>query len=140
MVRLLLALALLCTTAHVTAQTKAGEPAAAGVAAERLPAGKVELTEGSVQFLDANRSARRPRVGDAIYEGESVTTGADGEVHLQMEDGGYIAVRPGTRMRIVNFRAQADAGDRSVIALLQGSFRSVTGWIAKGGRDRAVVN
>jgi hypothetical protein len=82
---------------------------------------------------------RRPRSGDPIYEGESIVTGADGEVHLQMEDGGYVAVRPATRMRIVNFRAEGDAEDRSIISLLEGSFRSVTGWISKTGRDRAVV-
>src|SRR5262249_53285159 len=139
MARLLLALALLCISAHTTAQTK-GDTAATAAQAERLAAGKVELAEGDVRFLDARGSARRPRVGDVLYEGESLATGADGEVHLRMEDGGYVAVRPDTRMRIVNFRAQGDAEDRSVIALLQGTFRSVTGWIAKGGRDRAVVN
>src|SRR5262249_58079165 len=62
-----------------------------------------------------------------------------GEVHLRMEDGGYIAVRPGTRMRIVNFRAEGGSDDRSVIGLLDGSFRSVTGWIAKLGPQRAIV-
>ncbi|HZM47630.1 MAG TPA: FecR domain-containing protein [Burkholderiales bacterium] len=140
MVRLLLALALLCITAHTAAQTAGGAPAAGAATAERTAAGKVELTEGDVRFADAANRLRRPRVGDAIYEGEGIATGADGEVHLRMEDGGYIAVRPGTRMRIVNFRAQADAEDRSVISLLQGSFRSVTGWIAKDRRDRAVIN
>ena len=139
MVRLLLALALLCATAHLAAQTTGAAPAAGAPAAERLVAGKVELTEGDVRFLDTANRVRRPAVGDAISEGESIVTGADGEVHLRMEDSGYVAVRPGTRMRIVNFRAQGDADDRSVIGLLQGSFRSVTGWIAKAGRDRAIV-
>src|SRR5262249_11284668 len=140
MVRLLLALALSCITAHLAAQTTGAAPVAGAAAAERAAAGKVELTEGDVRFLDTANRVRRPAVGDAIYEGESIVTGADGEVHLRMEDSGYVAVRPATRMRIVNYRAQGDANDRSVIGLLQGSFRSVTGWISNSGRDRVIVN
>jgi hypothetical protein len=139
MVRLLLALALSCITAHSAAQTAGGATAGAATV-ERTAAGKVELAEGDVRFLDASRRTRRPGVGDVVYEGDSIVTGSNGEVHLRMEDGGYVAVRPGTRMRIVNFRAEGDAEDRSVIALLEGSFRSVTGWIAKQRRDRVVVN
>jgi hypothetical protein len=132
MVRLLLAFMLLCAIFPSFAQT----PAPAG-AAEPVPAGTVELVEGDVRFFDANRRMRRPKAGDRINEGESITTGADGEAHLRMEDGGYIAVRPGTRMRIVNFRAEGGAEDRSIINLLEGSFRAVTGWIAK--RPRAAL-
>ena len=139
MARSLLA-ALLCVAVNGIAQTASPGPAPATGASERPVAGKVELIEGDVRFLAADRRVRRPARDEPIYEGESIVTGADGEVHLQMEDGGYIAVRPSTRMRIVNFRAEGDADDRSVIRLLAGSFRSVTGWIAKMGRDRAVVN
>ena len=48
-----------------------------------------------------------------------------------MDDRGFITVRPNTRMSIVNFRAQGDDNDRSILSLLQGSFRSITGWIGK---------
>ena len=108
-------------------------------AAEPVKAGKVDLVEGDVRFFNSGQRMRRPRVGDPILEGESIVTGSNGEVHLLMEDGGYIGVRPGTKMRITNFRAEGDADDRSVIGLLEGSFRSVTGWIARLGPNRAVV-
>ena len=94
-------------------------------------AGKVEFVEGDVRFLDQAQRLRRPRSGDPINEGESIVTGTDGEVHLEMADGGFIAVRPGTRMRIMNYRAEGDANDRSVMSLLEGSFRSITGWIGR---------
>src|SRR5206468_10865338 len=74
-----------------------------------------------------------------IFEGESIATGANGEVHLRMEDGGFIAVRPGTRMRIARFRAQGDESDVMTIGLLEGTLRSITGWIAKYGRDNYQV-
>jgi len=104
---------------------------APGAPGEPVVAGRVELVEGDVRFFDRARQPRVPKVDDQILEGESIVTGADGEVHLRMEDGGLIAVRPGTKMRITNFRAQGDASDRLLVGLLEGSFRSVTGWIAK---------
>lgn len=116
---------------------------ASGDAASRpdvVAAGKVELVEGDVRFIDTSGNVRRPRVGDEINEGESILTGADGEVHLNMEDGGYIGVRPNTKMRIVNYRAEGDDDDRSVLNLVEGSFRAVTGWIGKLGLQHYVVN
>jgi hypothetical protein len=102
-------------------------------------AGHVELVEGDVRFLDSNRNPRHPKVGDEIHAGDSIVTGADGEVHLDMEDGGYVGVRPNTNMRVTEFRADGGDDDRSVLDLVEGSFRAVTGWIAKlGGKSYQV--
>ena len=111
----------------------------AQAAPERTAAGTVSLVEGDVRFLDARLQARRPKQGDAIYEGEGVVTGADGEVHLDMQDGGYIGVRPGTRLNIVNFKAEGGKDDYFLFSLLEGSFRAVTGWITKSSGRRAEV-
>ena len=111
-----------------------GEPASTSVVA-----GKVDLFEGDVRFFDKDNRMRRPRPGEAIHQGESIITGADGEVHFNMEDGGYIGVRPNTRMRITEFKAEGGTEDRSVIGLLEGSFRSVTGWIGRLGRRNYTV-
>ena len=108
-------------------------------APERVAAGTVSLVEGDVRFLDARLQGRRPKQGDAIYEGEGVVTGADGEVHLDMQDGGYIGVRPGTRLNIVNFKAEGGQDDSFVLSLLEGSFRAVTGWITRSSGRRAEV-
>lgn len=106
---------------------------------ERTAAGTVSLVEGDVRFLDARLQARRPKPGDAIYEGEGVVTGPDGEVHLDMQDGGYIGVRPGTRLNIVDFKAEGGQDDSFVLSLLEGSFRAVTGWITRSSGRRADV-
>jgi len=113
-----------------------GAPADAG---DRSPAGTVTLVEGDVRFLDAQQQARRPKVGDPIYEGEGVVTGADGEVHFDMLDGGYIGVRPGTKLNIVNFKAEGGPDDSFLLNLLEGSFRAVTGWITGSSGRRAEV-
>jgi FecR-like protein len=111
-----------------------------GETAQSTLAGKVELVEGDVRFFDRNRQLRRPALDDTVYEGDSIVTGADGEVHVRLEDGGLIAVRPGTKMRISAFRALGDDNDRLTIGLLEGSFRSITGWIASFNRANYAIH
>lgn len=94
-------------------------------------AGKVELVSGRVSVVDPAQAERPVKVGDGVREGESIVTGADGEIHLEMADGGTIAVRPNTRLRIAEYRARGDDQDKGVFSLLAGGFRSITGWIGK---------
>jgi hypothetical protein len=108
-------------------------------AGDRSAAGIVSLVDGDVRFLDVRQQARRPAVGDTVYEGEGIVTGADGEVHLDMQDGGYIGVRPGTKLNIVNFKAEGGKDDGFLLGLLEGSFRAVTGWITTSSSRRAEV-
>jgi hypothetical protein len=105
--------------------------AIAQTAAAPNKAGSVDFVEGDVKFYKPDKSAISPAVGDPIYELDSVVTGADGEVHFKMEDGGLLAVRPNTRMRIAKFQANGDAGDKSILGILEGGLRSISGWIAK---------
>ena len=102
-------------------------------------AAKVALVEGDVTASSSGRQKRMLVVGDYIVEGDSIVTGKDGELHLDMEDGGYLSVRPNTKMRIVKYQARGEATDTGVFGLLEGSFRSVTGWIGKFNRDKYVV-
>lgn len=122
--RLLLALPLLMACLGALAQSV--QPSAAPNLA-----GMVELVEGDVKVYDKAKKPRHVVVGDSILEGEGIVTGRDGELHIDMEDGGLIAVRPNTRMSIVAYRAEGDDQDKGIFSLLQGTFRSVTGWIGK---------
>jgi hypothetical protein len=100
--------------------------------AEPVRAGRVELVDGEVRFHDAKGVARKPAPGDPLYQGESIVTGKDGEVHLEMEDGGLIAIRPNSNLSITDFKAEGVAEtDRIGLKLLQGTLRSISGWIAK---------
>lgn len=121
---------LLAVALPVFAQT--GTEAADGEPpVERNVAGTIDLIEGDVRVIDAAKVPRSAAKGDKVYEGESIVTGRDGEVHLIMEDHGFIGVRPGTRMRFTKYQAHGEATDASVIGLLKGAVRSVTGWIGK---------
>jgi len=118
-----------------------GGPAAGSADSADAPvlAGKVALAEGDVRISDVRRQIRIPKVGDPVYKGERIVTGADGEVHIDTEDGGYIGVRPSTNMSIEDFRAEGGPDDRFILDLLQGSFRSITGWIARVNRQSYAV-
>jgi len=94
-------------------------------------AGAIELVEGHVIITRADNISLAPIVGDSVQEGDTVITGPDGELHITMADSGFIAVRPNTRMKIEHYRAQGDSDDKSEISLIEGTFRSITGWIGK---------
>ena len=100
--------------------------------AARNEAGVVDLVEGSVTVTGVDRRSRALRKGERLYEGDAVLTAADGEMHAELTDGGVIAVRPNTQLRITRYQANGEATDTSVFNLVKGSFRSITGWIARG--------
>ncbi|APV48576.1 hypothetical protein BWI17_02060 [Betaproteobacteria bacterium GR16-43] len=93
-------------------------------------AGTVDLVEGAVTVQRADKSRYTPKVGDTLNEGDGITTGKDSEIHLKMVDGGLVAVRPDTKMRIAQYQATGEATDRSTLGLLEGGMRVVSGWIA----------
>ncbi len=97
----------------------------------RNEAAKIELVEGTVTVVGADRVRRAPKVGETLYEGDAILTDKDGELHAEMTDSGVIAVRPNTSMRINKYQANGEASDTSIFGLLKGSFRSITGWIGK---------
>lgn len=103
----------------------------AGAQSTSTVAGRIEEVRGDVRIYDPARNMRIARLGESVHEGDSIVTGADGEVHLAMEDEGQIAVRPNTRLRIARYKAEGGSDDASIIALVQGALRSVTGWIGK---------
>jgi FecR protein len=108
----------------------------APVAAQPAPtapnlAGNVELIEGDVAIFKSDKSRQVPGKGDPVFATDVIVTGATGEVHFTMADGGYIAVRPNTRIRIAQYQANGDDDDKSIIGIVQGSLRVVSGWIGK---------
>jgi FecR-like protein len=109
------------------AQQDAGRSPASSARA----AGKVVVVEGDIRFRDKTGAERRPKLGDRLYEGDTLLTGTDGEVHVAMADGGYIGLRPNTEMSVDLFVADGGKEDRSEITLVKGSFRTITGWIGK---------
>jgi FecR protein len=101
--------------------------------------GHVELVEGKVTIIDSKGQSRVPRVNDTIEEGETIVTGRDGELQARTEDYGYISLRANTKMTVESYRAEGGSEDKSVVSLLVGTFRTVTGWIGKYNPNQHTV-
>jgi hypothetical protein len=93
-------------------------------------AGTVMETQGDVLVAD------RPvaRKGD-VYEGDTITTGSDGELLVRMTDGTTVAVRPNSVLKVDQYRFENDLKKNSdnnfLVRLLKGGLRTVTGLIGK---------
>ena len=109
------------------------------MAAPALPkrnrAGAVNFVAGEPQVVDG--SNRRPlTVGTVVFGGQTIETGPDTEVHVVLDDGGFLAVRPKTRLQITDVKMLGDVNDSLALTLVQGALRSITGWVGKLDRSR----
>jgi len=93
--------------------------------------GTVDAISGNANVVDQNGKSVSIANGLKIYEGQTIKTGQDSEVHLVTEDAGMIAVRPDTVFRIDEYKAEGSSVDKIFMSLLEGSIRSITGWIGK---------
>ena len=93
--------------------------------------GTVDALSGSASVSDTSGKSNNISVGQKVYEGQTINTGADGEVHLVTEDSGIIAVRQDTVFRVDQYKAEGSSADKIFMSLFKGAIRSVTGWIGK---------
>jgi len=116
--------------------------AAAGLAAaQEAPrvAGTVELAAGDVLIEAQDGRARAPVQGGEVFEGDTITTFAKGELHLHMADGASLIVREDSKVTLTAYVADGGEQDRSLLDLAKGALRSITGWIGEFNRERYAV-
>lgn len=127
-------LALLCTLACAT-------PA---LAAEL--AGTVSFVIGAASASDENAASSatsRPlRRGDTVDVGQTLVTGANGHIHLKMQDGAFVSLRPQSRLRIEQYHYDAaiPANNRIKFMLEEGTARSITGRAGEAARSNYRLN
>ena len=74
---------------------------------------------------------RTLKPGDIVFVGDRMRATASGELVLRVEDGGYVAMRPGAEFLVEEFVANKSSSDRVSLKLLQGGLRLITGWVGK---------
>ncbi len=109
--------------------------------AHAAQAGTVIFANGEAQIIGADGKARNAARGDIVNEGDTLVTGQAGAMQLRMADDGFIAVRPDTRMTVQNFNwnGKEDGSERSVMSLVRGGFRTITGVIGKRNKENYLV-
>ena len=99
--------------------------------------GTIHSFEGDVRIASTTGD-RAAVAGLELNEGDTVRTGADAWALLAMSDGASMTLRPQSQLRIDTYRYDHDgdpARNSSLLSLVKGAFRSVTGYIGRTNRD-----
>lgn len=103
-------------------------------------AGKVHFVYGKVEIVAEDGKFRFAKKGDKVHQGETIQTDKNASAQVRMVDGGILAIRPATQLKIDQYQFQNDdKEDRSFFGLLKGSFRSLTGLIGKRNKKAFLV-
>lgn len=94
-------------------------------------AGVVTLAQGNASLARTGAVPHTLKVGDVVKEGDVLTTSADGELHLVMQDSGFMALRPNSQFMVLSYKADGGDDDKGVFKLFKGGLRSITGWIGR---------
>lgn len=123
------------------AQTDSAQPAVQDSSAK--PIGKVVAATGTVTIehasavvVQANISgqASQTKVGDVVYLGDVVHTGADGRVGINFTDGTSFNLSSSAEMALTEFVYDPNGNsNKSLLSLAKGTFTFVAGNIAKTG-------
>ena len=103
-------------------------------------AGTVQVVQGSARIIQSTGQERAAIKGDHVYAGDTVTTGAGGQVQIRMIDDARLWVRPHSRMLIEQYPTDAAAAAQptaqTAMRLIEGSLRAVTGAIGQAAPER----
>jgi hypothetical protein len=123
------------------AQSDSAKPAVLEVVAK--PIGKVVVATGSVTLerttavvVQASTSgpAGQAKVGDLVYQGDAVATGADGKVGINFTDGTSFNLSSNARMVLNEFVYDpGSTSNTTLFNLTKGTFTFVAGKVAKTG-------
>ncbi len=102
-----------------------------GVGHGAWAAGNIDFVAGEASVISRDGQPRGVTRGDRVVEGETLVTGAGGEILLVTDDSGVLALRPLSRLVIDRFQAGGTDKDAAVLNLLRGGLRAVSGWIGK---------
>lgn len=103
------------------------------------PVGKVLVVSGGVQAQGVVGKLRPLVNGSVVERGDTLITSADGNIQVRFVDDALLMVRPSSRIRIDDYRAEGNAL-HSVMSLIAGSIRTLTGRIAKTRRDAYIMD
>ena len=75
----------------------------------------VDRTKGKAEVVTFDGGRRPAAVGDFIFGGEIIETGADGQVRLVLGDGSVLMVSPKTRVEVTDERTRLSTGEMVVV-------------------------
>ena len=101
-------------------------------------AGRIQFVAGEAKILNDKQIERGAKKGEVVDQGDTIVTSSTGSVQVVLEDGGLLAVRPDTQLRIdayVYSGKPDDKNNKSFFSLAKGAFRSITGVIGQTNKQ-----
>jgi len=94
-------------------------------------AGYAQFVNGKVQVISSAGQTYDLKKGGVIHESDTVVTAESATAQIKMQDGGYIVVRPNSRLKFDSFQfnGKEDGSEHSFFSLLKGGIRAITGLI-----------
>jgi hypothetical protein len=94
-------------------------------------AGEAQFVNGNVQASNAAGQTHALQKDSVVYEGDTLTTGKGASAQVKMRDGGFVAIRPDSKLKFDKFvfTGKIDGKEKSFFSLLKGGFRAITGLI-----------
>jgi len=88
----------------------------------------INVGELSAQNRGATRNLNRR---SSVYRGDTIHTGERSLTQIRLKDGALLSLRPHTELRLAEYRynGQQDGSELSIVELIKGGFRTITGAI-----------
>ena len=102
-------------------------------------AGSVGYMSGTLIAQRADGTVKVLAPKSAVLAGDMLITGKDSYAQIRMGDGAQMTLRPNSNLKIEAFQFRKDEpqADNSVLRLIKGGFRTLTGLIGKRGNADA---
>ena len=104
-------------------------------------AGKVQFVTGDVLIKSQNNQESRAAKGSEVNQGDTIISGKSGFAQLIMEDGGKLAVKADSQVKIetYHYNGKEDGNERALFALVKGGLRAVTGEIGRTNKQNYLI-
>lgn len=93
--------------------------------------GSADLVLGNVTLRRNGLPPSSLGQGTKLLQGDQIETVSGAEAHISFDDGGYLAIRSSSTVKIAQYVVTGEVTDSATIELIRGALRSVTGWIGK---------
>lgn len=94
-------------------------------------AGTVQEVSGTVTIISTDNRSRQARAREVIQSGDTLQTALRSEVVVKLADDSKIALRQNTRLQVTDFKFEQKPSDSSIISVLRGTARMISGLIGK---------
>ncbi|VAW65046.1 hypothetical protein MNBD_GAMMA11-2067 [hydrothermal vent metagenome] len=102
--------------------------------------GQIIFTAGQIEATSRSSTRLLQRNSD-IYQGDILRTAHNAHTQIRMTDGALIALQPDSVFKFTDYRYAGleDGNERSIIELLKGGFRTITGIIGHRNKNHYQV-